>query len=384
MRILMLHAEYNASMPSGETISARVESDALAQRGHELLNFSLDRSPVGLTLSPRSLRERLRAFRPAILHVQNVFPWGLPALINVASTEDVPLAWSLRNTRLLCVAGSQWREGQRCELCVDARSWSPGIRHACYRGSKALSVAATAQVRGYRRALDRHTRSHLIATSRYLRDRHVAGGIDPRRISVKPNLVPMPTHEPLPLDKRRPQVVFAGRLVHEKGVDTVLNALREPAWPTELTLCVIGDGPLRNQVERAMHRSNGRLSYLGLMTHNHVLDVMASSLAVVIPSTWAEPFGRVAIEAYSRGTPVIASRIGGLRELLEDQEPDLGVRPGDSAVVANYIARVLERPDHWTRASNSSYASYLAQYTPSIVAQRTEDIYRKLVGASCA
>jgi glycosyltransferase involved in cell wall biosynthesis len=134
--------------------------------------------------------------------------------------------------------------------------------------------------------------------------------------------------------KERRGILFVGRLDAQKGVRTVIEtAARLPDIPFE----VIGSGPEEADVQRAAS-SIPNLSYLGPKTPREALSAMASSIAVVVPSDWEEPFGRVAIEAMSVGTVPLVSDRGELPHIARAVDHDLVVERGDwSQAVARIV-----------------------------------------------
>jgi glycosyltransferase involved in cell wall biosynthesis len=126
-------------------------------------------------------------------------------------------------------------------------------------------------------------------------------------------------------DAKTHDVVFVGRLSAEKGVPLVLDLAR--ARP-QLRFALIGSGPLEDEV-RGAAATLDNVDVLGLLSNREVLDVMASSRVVAVPAAWSEPFGRVAAEALSVGTPPVVSARGGLPEVVEGLHDSLVV-PDDS------------------------------------------------------
>ena len=112
-----------------------------------------------------------------------------------------------------------------------------------------------------------------------------------------------------------------------RSIDTLLDAWAK--LPDALPLKIIGDGPLADRVAAAAQR-DGRIEWLGWQPLDKVLDVMGRASFLLMTSVWYETFGRTLIEAFSKGTPVIVSRLGAMAELVEDGRTGLLFQPGDS------------------------------------------------------
>lgn len=146
---------------------------------------------------------------------------------------------------------------------------------------------------------------------------------------------------PLPIEDAN-RIVFLGRLSTVKGIDVLIDAFRRAsAVNPELRLSVVGEGPDRARLETlaADLIERQQVCFTGWLDRAGIIDQLAASALVVVPSLWPEAFGRVVLDAYSCGRPVIASRIGGLPELV-GPETGLLVTPSDSAALAEAIGRL--------------------------------------------
>lgn len=182
----------------------------------------------------------------------------------------------------------------------------------------------------------------VTACSRYLLDRAIA---------IEPNIVPKARviHNGIdvsvePIASNDGALVAVGRMVPKKGFDVLLRALSQchrAGHPFKL--CLIGDGPERGALKVLTRELglDGWVDFRGSQNHNEVICAMASSCAVAAPSR-QEPFGLVALEAMAVGKPVIAARVGGLPEVLDDADAIL-VPPDDPTALAQAIAHLSAR-----------------------------------------
>jgi glycosyltransferase involved in cell wall biosynthesis len=169
----------------------------------------------------------------------------------------------------------------------------------------------------------------------------VEDGIDP--IKVIWNGVPVqPPHSPL---SAPPTVVFAGRLVREKGVDVLLHAFEKVVSRIpEALLMIIGDGPEKVKLDRLIGELglNSNISMLGHLSRSETERYCAKAWVQAVPSRWAEPFGLVAAEAMMRGTPVVASACGGLTEIIQHGKTGFLVPPDDVNAWAEILIHLLD------------------------------------------
>jgi glycosyltransferase involved in cell wall biosynthesis len=321
MRVLQVHTRYRYE--GGEDAVVRAEAALLAEAGHEVVPF-LAENPVGpgptaaaMLASPwnpaaaRRLRAAAQRARPDVAHVHNTWFALTPSVVAALDGMGVPVVVTLHNYRLLCANASLFRDGHPCQDCVGTHPWH-GAQHRCYRGS-AVSSAAVAATISLNRAIgtwDRHVRLFL-ALNDFARDRFVAGGLPADRVRVKPNSVADPGRRAGPPSASR-TVLFAGRLVPEKGAGVLLEAWRRLA-PSGLELVVAGDGPMRAELER---RPPPSVRLLGQLEPAAVRDWMLRSRALVFPTWLYEGQPMSVLEAFAAGLGVLASRLGGNAELV--------------------------------------------------------------------
>jgi glycosyltransferase involved in cell wall biosynthesis len=335
MRILQVHTRYRE--PGGEDAVVSAEAGLLARAGHEVVPYVAE-NPTGalptatsLALSawnPRAaiaLRQAVRRVRPDVAHVHNTWYALSPSVVGALAAAEVPVVATLHNYRLLCANALLFRDGRPCEDCVGTNPW-PGVRHRCYRGSAAASAAAAGMIAANRalRTWNRHVRLFL-ALNDFARDRFVRGGLPAHKIRVKQNFVadPGPRRQP---PSASGTVLYVGRLSAEKGVATVLEAWRTELAVRPLELLVVGDGPLRAELERT---APPNVRFLGRVAPSEVRHLMLSSRALLLPSVWYEGQPIAALEALASGLPVVASRLGGIPSLLELADERWLPAPGD-------------------------------------------------------
>ncbi len=195
--------------------------------------------------------------------------------------------------------------------------------------------------------------------------------------------VPVPANVPSVLPDVR-SVLYVGRLVPEKGVAVALTAWSIVARSRpELTLTIAGDGPDRSVLELlAAHLVVGdRVRFVGWRSSDEVADLLENSGVVLVPSLWSEPFGLVAAEAAAQGRPVIASRVGGLPEVVIDQQTGLLVEPGDILGLVGTLNGLLADPGRVHDLGAAARHHAVAHLGFDACVDRYETVYRELAAS---
>jgi glycosyltransferase involved in cell wall biosynthesis len=164
-----------------------------------------------------------------------------------------------------------------------------------------------------------------------------------------------------------PRLLFAGRMVAEKGAAVLIAALpailiRHPA----LELVLAGDGAERTALERTAQELGVARScrFVGMVPHEEMGGLMSDTDLVVVPSLWKEAFGLVAAEAAALGRAVVASRVGGLPEVVRDGVTGLLTDPGDPRNLAAAILRLLDDPGRLSAMGRAARALAARQFSP--------------------
>jgi glycosyltransferase involved in cell wall biosynthesis len=390
MRILTIHNSYK--IRGGEDESCDAEDSLLAERGHEVRRVAFDNAGIdGLQAIATGFRatwsrtayslvcRELDAWKPHVVNVQNFFPVASPSVHYAAARAGAAVVQTLHNYRLVCPGALLLRDGKVCETCLGKKVPWPGVIHGCYRGSSS-ATAAVATMCAVHNVLGTWRRivSLFVALTEFARKKFVEGGIPADRIVVKPNFV---QDDPGTGEGDGDYVVFVGRLSEEKGIKVLLEAWRRIGNAGRLV--IIGDGPLTGLVREEASRC-GSITYLGRQRLQEVYEYVGRARALVCPSICYEGLPRSIIEALCRGTPVIASGLGSLLELVSDQVTGWLVAPGDAEVLACHIIQALTNTDAQTTMRAAARAAFELRYTKERNGELLAQIYERAIREAAA
>lgn len=384
MRILSVHNRYQ--IRGGEDESREAEERLLREMGHAVEVYEEHNDRVAtLSSAQMALRtiwssesyqivqQRLRQTPCDIVHIQNFFPLISPAAHYAAKAAGVPVVQTLRNYRLLCPNGLFFRDGGVCEDCMGKFVPYPGIQHGCYRENRTASSVVTAMLTVHRLMKTWSSTVDLYITlTEFARQKFIAGGLPAEKIVVKPNFV---SPDPGLGEGTGGYALFVGRLSVEKGLDTLLAAWERLGQ--QIPLKIVGDGPLSDQVMAVADRSP-KVEWLGRRPMAEVHQLMGEAMFLVFPSKWYETFGRVAVEAFAKGTPVIAANIGAIAEVVEHQRTGLHFRPGDPDDLAAQVDWLLAHPEELATMRRAARVEFETRYTAKQNYQQLVAIYEKV------
>ena len=253
-------------------------------------------------------------FKPDIVHMHNIHSYLSPVLAKLAKRRGCRVVWTLHDYKLVCPSYACLLDGKPCERCI-GRGKMQVLKNRCMKGSFAASAMAWLEaLKWNRNVLDRYVDA-FICPSQFMASKMKKDGFDPEKLHVVCNHIDPKKQELFgSLDiEREDYYVYVGRLSDEKGVETLLNV----ASQLPHTLKLAGDGPLRKQLEE-QYASCRNIEFLGHQDAIQVAKLLSKARFSVVPSEWYENNPLSVIESLCAGTPVVGARIGGIPELLND------------------------------------------------------------------
>ena len=401
MRVLLVGNHWTEGPGGAETMLV-LTADLLRAAGHEVVPFAVAEertlpTPVRSSLpaaagagsrtrfgeawagtwSPRTYRALLGVVdevRPDVAHVHHVFERLTVSVLDALHRRGVPTVMTLHDYKPVCPNFRLFTDGAPCTRCLSGR-YLDVVRHRCLEGSRWRSVAAAADAyasRG-RGVYDRVDR--FVAPSAFLRDRVVDGGLPADRVQVLPNPAVTAT-EPRPARVDPPVVLYASRLVAEKGVHTLLDAAA--GLPAGVRVRLAGSGRLEPAVRTRVAAEGLPVDVLGPLAPSQVAAELRAAAVAVLPALWWENCPMAVLEAAAQGVPVVASAVGGIPELVDDGSTGLLVPPGDAAALAGALTRLLSHPAEADRMGRAGWVRVRSRHDPADHVEALQEAYRRV------
>jgi glycosyltransferase involved in cell wall biosynthesis len=390
LTVVLAHNRYQRA--GGEDAAVEADAALLEARGHRVVRFERDNHDIedmgrlgqarlaAGTLwslsSARALTKVLSGVDADVLHVHNTFPMLSASIYSAAAKQRVPVVQTVHNYRLVCAVAVCARDGHKCVECVGHAVPWPAMQHACYHDSRIESAVVVAMqvVQRSARTMDRKVSLFLPVSEHTATALIAVHALPAERVMVRYNFcTPDPGERPNGSDQG--YALFAGRLEVEKGVlDLVEAASRVPSMP----VLIAGDGPARREAERLAQRlGTSNVTFLGQLPRADLLDRLRSARCLVLPSTWDEPFPMVLVEASALGVPAIASRVGGVPEIVSGATGTL-VPPGEVGQLADALSAARADPLGWQAKGAAARRRYEGAFTADRAYDRLLEAYRRV------
>jgi len=282
------------------------------------------------SLEARKKMDRLiRAHKPDIAHLNNIYHQISPSIIHSLKQFHIPIVMSLRDYKISCASYLMVANKRPCEACQNEKYYNCLLKR-CVKNSIIKSFLSTVEMYLHHKFFKIYDLVDIfISPSRFLKSKVEEMGFKGKVVYI-PNFINFDEYHPCYTSCNR-SICYVGRLSHEKGVDTLIEAVRG----INIELKIIGDGALKNKLEDMAtvtgisSANSSNVKFLGYMSDEKLKSEIKNSLFLVIPSEWYENNPRSVIEAFALGKPVIGARIGGIPELVKDGVSGYTFEPGN-------------------------------------------------------
>ncbi|MBR6698054.1 MAG: glycosyltransferase family 4 protein [Lachnospiraceae bacterium] len=333
MNILIVHNYYK--IPGGEDTVVQNEMALLRSKGHKVIFYKRSNEELekyhGLkkVILPFKIMFSIRTFRDIkkiikeekidIVHVHNTVCVVSPSVYYAAFSLKKPVVQTIHNFRLLCPGATLLKNGKICEECIQKNLFH-ACKYNCYRDSK-MNTFAIALMTTIHKFIGTYRKISYICLTDFNKNKLLEINtkadkyIKSSQVYVKPNFTDY-NSEIVPWEKRKNQVVYAGRLDKTKGIEIMLEAWKSVK---DIELIVCGIGP-ESEWCKSFIEKNGvnNVKLQGFVNHEQVMDIISESKALILLTQWYEGFPMVIAESFACGTQVIGSGIGNVGSLILD------------------------------------------------------------------
>lgn len=277
--------------------------------------------PFGSHEVKSTFKKLLDDFKPDVVHLNNVHTQLSPVMAELAHQRGIKVVWTLHDYKLLCPRYDCLKNGNTiCETCFKGDK-KACLDNKCMKGSKLASFIGFKEAIVWNRERLEACTDVFICPSQFMADKMVQGGFSKSKMRTLCNFIDvekckyapadgMDNTDPIVFPKKEDYYCFIGRLSHEKGAKTLIEAANQLPYK----LVIIGGGPLMNELKAV---ANTNIEFVGFKQWDDIKQLVGKARFSVIPSEWYENNPLSVIEAQCLGTPVLGANIGGIPELTD-------------------------------------------------------------------
>jgi len=301
----------------------------------------------------RFLSKLLDRYPVDIAHIHNIQRQMSPSILHELKKRKIPVVMTLHEYKMICPSFNLLNHGKLCDACSGGKYFN-AIKLRCIKDSLPRCGLAAVEMYLHHKILDIYKNVDIfISPSQFLKKKQEEMGFKKETVHL-PNCVDIDKFDKFTALKKEGMkkycIVYLGRLVHEKGLFTFIEALRmliHDHKKEDVEIKVIGDGPIRNDLQEMVKIKglNNNVRFLGFIRGDDRFFEAKDATVIVLPSECNENYPLQAIESFTLGIPVIGARIGGIPELVKDNETGLTFEPGNPEDLCSKIEYMLNNPD---------------------------------------
>ena len=278
--------------------------------------------PFGSHEVKSTFKKLLDDFKPDVVHLNNVHTQLSPVMAELAHQRGIKVVWTLHDYKLLCPRYDCLKNGKTiCETCFSGDK-KACLDNKCMKGSKLASFIGYKEAVTWNRERLEASTDVFICPSQFMANKMVQGGFLKSKMQTLCNFIDVEkckfaptdgtdyTDDVVVLPKKEDYYCFIGRLSHEKGAKTLIEAANQLPYK----LVIIGGGPLMDELKSVAHTN---IEFVGFKQWDDIKQLVGKARFSVIPSEWYENNPLSVIEAQCLGTPVLGANIGGIPELTD-------------------------------------------------------------------
>ena len=207
--------------------------------------------------------------------------------------------------------------------------------------------------------------------------------------SIVPNPVDLKAFDeavPVDLEKefgaKGKVVLFVGRLSYEKGLSNLLKVIESvTAHEKKTFFLIVGSGPMEKELREKIRNKGilGNTKIAGHVSYEKLMGIYKACDMVVFPSVWQEPFGRVSVEAMAAGKAVVASRVGGINETIEDNVNGFLVEPNNIGQWQNRIVELLADDIKRNKFGRKGRETVKQKFDKMVIAKKILEQYKEVL-----
>jgi glycosyltransferase involved in cell wall biosynthesis len=311
--------------------------------------------------------------KPDLVHLQNIHAHITPSVIFEAKKQSIPVVWTLHDYKLICPNSHLLIDAtnQICEACQGGYFFR-AVLNRCKKNSLLASIMAcleayTHHILGVRGKVDL-----FLCPSRFLQKKLLDNGFDRNKVRHLPLFL---SHKSFNYTgQHEDYFLFLGKLEPLKGIDYLIRAARHVP-----NIKIIAAGRIDENIrDKVLSSFPPNLKYVGMKSGEELDQLRKKAIALVLPSICYENQPFSILEMFALGKPAIVSDLGGMRELVGDNERGWLVKPRDDIELANAIDAAYRNPFETKAKGENAYSYITKNHSEEAHYQCLSRIYQEL------
>lgn len=326
----------------------------------------------------KKIEELIMQEKPDIAHLHSIYHQISPSILYSLRKFNIPVVMTLHDYKMVCASYRMLYKGHVCESCKNG-AYYHCFWKGCVKNSKAKSLVNTVEMYFHHKILKIYDLVNtFISPSVFLKDKL-------KKMSFKGNIAILPYCASLEgytpyYNWTEKSVLYSGRLSHEKGLFTLLEAMKG----IDTKLKIAGEGPIEKDLKSKVARDNMQnIDFLGYKNKEELKDEISKSMLCVVPSEWYENYPYAIIESFCLGRLVVGSKIGGIPELVKDNKTGLTFEAGNANDLRLKMSSLIDNTEKVIEMGKNARAFVEKELNSEKHYEKLIKIYRQLLILNC-
>jgi len=350
---------HNIDLVVYQKSNSDIEKLSLFEKANLLVNYSFNKKTF------KNVTEIIKKEKIDLCHCFNLIHLISPSVYYACKENNIPIVQSLHNYRPLCVNGKFFRNDRICFECLQEPLIN-SVEKQCYRNSKLQTLLLANSILENEDAY-KHLVDAYIAPSQFVKSIFFQAGYQENKIFVRKNFL---IENPTKSEVDENYFLFVGRLEKAKGINILIDAAKE--LPDIKFVAIGNNSDLKKPLP-------SNFNAIGELPRKNILDWIARSTAVVVPSISLETFSITALDAMAFGKPIIVSKIGGLQELCREETNGFFIEPGNLSQLIKKIQIIHKDVKLRQKMGNIGRAIFEKEYSAESAFLNISLIYQNLL-----
>ncbi|MFJ9383227.1 glycosyltransferase [Peribacillus sp. NPDC101481] len=311
------------------------------EKGNKITKIKNGLKLINSNEAYKNLCKLIEDSQPDIAHVNLIYHQLTPSIFHALKKYNIPIVFTSHDYKMVCPNYKLYSGEEICTKCLNGNFVNCAI-NKCHKDSILFSALLSIEAYYHKFKKSYDMVDKIICPSLFMKNQLIKGGYEEEKLIHIPNFLTSDFDDKVVKKghKENKTLLYYGRLSQEKGLDLLLDAIKE--INEDYILKIIGTGSEEERLKNRVSKENIKnVRFLGFKSGDELHNEISSSKATIIPSTWHEVFGLTIIESYSAGTPVIGSNLGGIPENIKDNKTGFVFENGNVESLKNALNKIL-------------------------------------------
>ena len=323
----------------------------------------------------KKMEEAIKEFRPDVIHFNNFQRQLSASVVEAGWNAKIPMIFTAHDMEAVCPNKDMLYNGRICDDCI-TKGYMSCIKKKCIKNSKLKSILGVIEMKYYKVHSIYEKFNYIVSPSEFMKKCLLNGGVKNQNIEVIHNFSNATNCNN---EINGDYIFYFGRISKEKGIFNLIGAVKKCE---EVKLLIAGTGPEEEKIKKYIkeNKMESRVVLLGYLNQDEIRERIEKCRFVVIPSIWYENCPYSIIETLEIGKPIIASEIGGIPEIVENEKNGLLYRYDSVDDLADKINELYYNQEKINKMKEESKNKFKMEHTEDVYYQKIMKIYKNAIG----